>query len=575
MWRRLRLLTTASIVLVVVGGVGAAVFLLDWERPAFFSTTVVEGTDGVGRDPLILIGLSIAEPTDHVRPSSLQSETVRLRPVAGGAPVPLDIRIADDGGSLEIRPTVPLEPATGYRLVLDGVRNEAGRTFTPLTVTFTTGDSVAARETDRGGFGFARIVVAEGPGFAGVAVDPAGERLYATTTEGVLMRWDIDPQTGRLSGEERYTGLIGDDPRGPNALIGLAFDPRDPSRLFVTVNQSPFDDPADDFSSRIALVELPADGALEDARHRIYIEGLPRSIRDHLSNALTFGPDGHLYLNQGGNSSMGAPDQAWGNRPERLLSASVLRIDPYRPLANAPYDVQTEDHAGDPGDYDPYAADAIATIYAYGLRNTYDMVWHSNGALYATGNGSAGGQNTPDDPATPRDESLVDVVEQPDHLFRVEEGGYYGHPNPAAGYYILNGGNPTAGVDPGEVVASGERLGYPVGIEPDPNWRGYAYDFGMHRSLNGIIEYRGDAFGGRLRGALLTVEFNGDRVIGLRPEPDGTVDGEFTVAQGLSLATDLVQHTDSDNLYVAEFSGRIVMLRPLGATAFEAAASES
>ena len=36
-----------------------------------------------------------------------------------------------------------------------------------------------------------------------------------------------------------------------------------------------------------------------------YITHLPRSAGDHLTNSLRFGPDGALYLLQGGMSAMG------------------------------------------------------------------------------------------------------------------------------------------------------------------------------------------------------------------------------------------------------------------------------
>lgn len=58
--------------------------------------------------------------------------------------------------------------------------------------------------------------------------------------------------------------------------------------------------------------------------------GLPRSARDHVSNGLEFGPDGMLYLSQGSNTGMGAADAPWYDRPERLLTAAIPRIDPTR-----------------------------------------------------------------------------------------------------------------------------------------------------------------------------------------------------------------------------------------------------
>ena len=87
-------------------------------------------------------------------------------------------------------------------------------------------------------------------------------------------------------------------------------------------------------------------------------------------------------------------DSTWGNRPERLLSAAVLRLDPAADR-HVPLDVKTAEG----GSYDPYAAGAPLTIYATGVRNAFDLVWHRNGHLYAPTNGSAAGGNTPATPA--------------------------------------------------------------------------------------------------------------------------------------------------------------------------------
>ncbi len=101
--------------------------------------------------------------------------------------------------------------------------------------------------------------------------------------------------------------------------------------------------------------------------------------------------------------------------------------------------------------------------FATGVRNAYDLVWHSqNGNLYVPTNGSAANGNTPDNPRTAVNEGLNKVAAQNDYLFKVVRGGYYGHPNPKRGEYILNGGNPTSAVDPAEVVAKSGYSGYRV-----------------------------------------------------------------------------------------------------------------
>ncbi len=151
-----------------------------------------------------------------------------------------------------------------------------------------------------------------------------------------------------------------------------------------------------------------------------------------------------------------------------------------------------------------------------------------------------------------------------DLLLRVVDGGYYGHPNPARCEWVLNGGNPTAGADPGEVSA------YPVPTAADPNWRGAVHDFGNNKSPNGALEYRSDVFGGSLRGHLLVARYaNGNDVVALEPGPDGAIAGAITGIPGLTDLgdpLDLTENPATGDLYLAAgvsstSSGRLVLLR--------------
>ena len=95
--------------------------------------------------------------------------------------------------------------------------------------------------------------------------------------------------------------------------------------------------------------------------------------------------------------AMGAPDNAWGNRPERVLTAApCCALDTSPAIAAPPLDVKTEDG----GTYDPFAAGAPLTIYASGVRNAYDLrLALATASLYVPTNGSAAGGNTPATPA--------------------------------------------------------------------------------------------------------------------------------------------------------------------------------
>ena len=419
--------------------------------------------------------------------------------------------------------------------------------------------------------------------FTSLAVGPDG-KLYAGTLTGDIVRFPLNPD-GTTGTAEVITSVRAANGGSQRMLIGLAFDPAatagDPV-LWVTHSAYAFSG-GPDWTGKVTRLSGPDLDTVQD-----YVVGLPRSARDHLTNSLAFGPDDALYVIQGGNSAMGGADAAWENRPERALSAAVLRIDP-EAIAAPPLDVKTEEG----GTYDPFAPLAPVKIHASGVRNAYDLVWHTNGRLYVPTNGSAPGGSTPASPASlpaacltridsgmngpytgPQVPGLSNVAEvQNDFLFRVVQNGYYGHPNPQRCEWVMNGGNPTAGTDPAQVTA------YPVGTQPDRNWRGAAFDFGRHRSPDGVIEYRQDTFGGALQGKLLVVRYSqGDDIIALTPGgPDmDIVDSQTGIEgfTGFADPLDLVENLATGALYVSEYGAqKITLLRPIESYVRPAAAS--
>jgi hypothetical protein len=212
------------------------------------------------------------------------------------------------------------------------------------------------------------------------------------------------------------------------------------------------------------------------------------------------------------------------------------------------------------------------------VRNAYDLVWHSNGSLYVPTNGSAAGGATPATPAVlpaacarrldgtpytgPAVPGILGVfVPQSDFLFRVVQGGHYGHPNPFLCEWVLNGGNPTSATDRAQVAQ------YPVGTQPDRNWRGAAFDFGVHYSPNGVIEWKSAAVPS-LVGKLLVARYSGgDDLVALTLDPTtGDVAGVETRLAGLTGfdgPLDVVERVGPGHLYVSEHDGRrITLLRP-------------
>ena len=536
-------------------------------HPSVTGSATVSDATGVYLDTSVNIDVSLPTVGAGVDQATLNTTNVKLYRTRDNAVVPGTVNTSGGGDAIVYQPSVLLDANTNYTFrITNGVRDQSGATFIPYSKTFNTGTDSRVSIDSR--VNFTKSTVFTGAPISSLVVSPDG-KLYAAALDGSLRRWTID-SSGNLTNLQTFAPqqLAG------RAIIGLAFDPKNPNNLWITDNNSLLKQPADDFTGKITKLTLK--GGYFNADVQDYVVGLPRSSKDHMSNSLAFGPDGKLYMTQGANSAMGAPDPGWYNRPERLLTAAVLQIDSNLKPPTGGFNVQTENYVNSSGvtstgNYNPFAADAPVKIFATGVRNAYDLVWHSNGHLYAPTNGSAAGGNTPDNPATSVNEGLINGGTENDYLFDVVKGGYYGHPNPTRYEYIMNGGNPTSGADPAEVVANGKYAGYPVGTQPDPNYRGFAYDFGRNRSPDGAIEYKSNTFNGAIKNKLLVVEYSaGDDILALAPGADGNIPrGNVTrVFSGFTDPVDLTEDTTNNrgNLYVAQLinggaSGQISLLK--------------
>ncbi|SFT22590.1 Carbohydrate binding module (family 6), partial [Alloyangia pacifica] len=549
----------------------------------------------------IVLGVSVVDGRGGVLLESLGDGSIRLYETLTGEEVAYNANTTGGFDSVTIAPVSDLKPYTSYTVVIDGFRDRGDnddssaltREFQKFTTTFTTGAAplVEAREVAFNDTVELNSNPMLGESYTSIEMSPDKQFLYVTSITGSITRWAVNAD-GSLdqATKEVYTPLgdfvVGEERRG---IIGIAFDPEDENTIWITDNYPiPLNGRSNsvpDFSGRISKVTLGDGGSLEDATIETYITGLPRSNGDHVTNSLEFrlnpdyvpggdAPQYLLYLTQGSNSAMGEPDSAWGFRPERLLNAAILEIDPTREAPEGGFDVSTEPlpadgqnrrFADDDNDlknggiaitsgeyvgnflhfdadgvaevrtgedassdlvvryYDPFADGAVLSIFAEGNRNAYDLVWHSNGFLYVPTNGSAAGGNVPDDPSTPEDEGINGVGLQADYLFRMVEDGYYGHPNPLRDKFILNGANPTSGTDPNQVG------NYPVGTDPDPDYdlEG-AYNLGNNRSPNGAIEYMSAAFGSSLQNAVIFTQYSsGDNLRAVLFNEDGTPAQDF------------------------------------------------
>jgi hypothetical protein len=391
-------------------------------------------------------------------------------------------------------------------------------------------------------------------GYTCVQAGPDGH-LWAGSDDGRIFRFPVRAD-GTL-GTPQVINSLQSACGGKRLLTGFCFDPAlDAGLPVVWASHGHYGfENAPEFSGSITRLSGPDLACVQDV-----VVGLPRSVKDHLNNQPVFGPDGALYFAQGSNNAYGEADALWGNRGQRALSATILRldVDELARFPRLPLDARTVD-AG--GGYDPFAPGAPLTIYARGVRQAWDLVWHGNGGLYAPINGSSAGGNTPGGNGVPALSGVADA--ERDSLLRVTPGRYYGHPNRVLGHFVLNGGNPTSDPDPSEVPQ------YPVGTRPDPAWEPPVYDLGNHVSPNGIIEYRNrTAFGGKLAGWLIVCRYNaGADLLALFPDAAGNIVSAAVGIPGfggLVNPLDVTEDVRTGNLYVSEYGARrLVLLRPL------------
>jgi hypothetical protein len=511
-------------------------------------------------------------PNGGINNATITPASVYLTEEATSALIPSHANGTGGGDAITLVPDSSLKLSTTYKFTITNkVKDTSDSSFIPYSSTFTTGSGsttalIAAK--------FDKINLPNTTGqYSSLSIGPDG-KLYALSIDGIIKRFLIRAD-GTLETPELLNSLQDSSGKRVKRLsIGFAFDPSaTASNLIAWVTHCTFMfQNGPDWDGKLSRLSGAALQNVQDV-----LINLPRSAKDHLTNSIAFGPDGALYFTQGSNTAMGRADNTWSSREEHLLSGAVLRLDVSK-LRTFPLDVKTSEGGGK---YDPYRTDAPLTIYASGTRNAYDIVWHSNGSLYAPTNGSAAGGNTPESetgirrpdgseyngPSVPALSNLQQT--EKDFLFRVVKGGYYGHPNPLRGEYVMNGGNPTTATDPAEVIY------YPIGTLPDANWRGYSFDFHNNTSPDGVIEYKSNTFNGALKGKLLVTRYSQhDDIITLTP--GGPNNDIISAAEGYAIKgfsgfvdpLDLTEDTTNGDIYVSEFGGegKITLLRPVDNT---------
>jgi hypothetical protein len=564
--------------------------VVDNTRPYVISTTPANGTQNVSLSTVSIAANSLHVPVElgfqgGVDNQTISDSTVKLLKQIDTSFFQVKGTVQGTGGgdAISFSPSSSLEPFTKYKFVItSGVKSYSGAAFSPYEMTFTTGPA----QIDSANFLNAQFKKLPVPGtqnikYSSLAFGPDG-KLYALRLDGLLERYTVNHTDGTLSEKQVISTLA--NKYGARTAIGLAFDPEStPTNLILWVSHSSSGlKAAPSFDGNVS--RLYGDSLQNE---ELILTKLPRSTRDHMVNSLSFGPDSALYLCQGSNSSAGDYDPDW-QRDETLLSGTILRLDKKKLNGVAlPLNLQTTTNQAlinaapaisalmPDGTYNPYGSESPLTIYASGVRNAYDMVWHSNGQLYLPTNGSGGGGNSPASVAGTRRpngtfyngpvvESTKGVKVQDDWLFRVNPDkpiGYYGHPNPLRGEYVINRGfidNPL----------------YSPAVTADSNYRA-AYDFGLNHSPDGALEYKSNNFNGILKGKLLVCRFSGggdivvmepgsitklpspvsnDSIYNIVKVTTGSGNSGLVGMSGFTNPLDIVEDVVNGNLYVIEFN---------------------
>ena len=494
-------------------------------------------TQGVELEPMIQIHLS--GPFDA---ATVNEAAVRLVRRQDKKPTPVSVS-GDLGGVVTVSVDSPLDTATEYQLeVTEALRSQVGNSIEPASIVFRTTDQTPQGiRPDVAGFRFTKSRISRLDGVCGLGLHES--TLFACTWDGKLMAYPLGadgtsagPPQLLLEQKRRFNAIVADPASTPEHIVlWLSHDSQ--HRLSLGPN---------DFSGTIARVDYRP---VRHARASVNVEdptvtltdvitGLPTG--DHPASGLTFGPDGRLYVSQGALSMLGGKAEV----PETPLSAATLAIQLQHPLytRELPVNVRFYDAETNP--------DALH-VFATGIREAFDLCWHSSGSLFA-------GVNMNDtNEKTPARNGLPALSVRPDEMMiRIVEGQYYGHPNPARKEWVLLGGNPTNGTDPWEVPE------LPVGTKPEPNFdpslliRNLEKDKGP--SADGVCEWTAD---GPLKGRLLFCFYTATRGIHtyqVTRDGKGIADHHPLVDPGdrvLRFGAPLdVVHDPRGWLYVADFS---------------------
>lgn len=225
-----------------------------------------------------------------------------------------------------------------------------------------------------------------------VAYGPDGRLYLGTLAQGIIVA-DVDHATNAVR------SWCGSGPVGPHrTILGLAFNPADwvagaAVRVYASTSTLYWGR-----DGRLPKHSGWHNGAVESfvavtpwgpgkgkclKKAATVVSGLPVSDHDHAVNGLAFTSGGDLLIQVGGTTNVGVPDKAFENLPESVLSAASLIARTSKGAAfkgAITYSTNNPATAVQTGGRD-------VSVFASGLRNSFTVLPHSNGLIYATDNG--------------------------------------------------------------------------------------------------------------------------------------------------------------------------------------------
>lgn len=226
------------------------------------------------------------------------------------------------------------------------------------------------------------------------------------------------------------------------------------------------------------------------------VSGLPVSAHDHGINGLVFLNDGNLLISVGGQTNAGIPAQKLGFVGASPLSGAIVHAQITKPNYNGAikYDQMKDESKA-------RQVSGDVRVYAAGTRNSFGMVLHSNGHVYATDNGPSDGYGGRSLSCTTMSQAGQKDI---DKLLDIVDGKFYGHPN-------RNRGRDSPIQCKHFPTTSGPSPGYTQPMTTFPT------------STDGLTEWTLNMYPS-LRGSLLASKFapsNNGQVFRLELTPDG------------------------------------------------------